>query len=40
MPDHSHPSAVGAHLYGAVLYATLFHRSPQNNTFVGECEKP
>ena len=40
MPDRSHPSAVGSYLYGAVLYATLFHRSPQNNAFEGECEKP
>lgn len=40
MPDKSHPSAVGSYLYGAVLYATLFHRTPQENPFVGECEKP
>ena len=40
MPDKSHPSAAGSYLYGAVLYATLFHRSPAAIDYLGECEKP
>lgn len=40
MPDKSHPSAAGSYLYGAVLYATLFHRSPEPIRYLGECEKP
>lgn len=40
MPDKSHPSAAGSYLYGAVLYATLFHRTPADINYFGECEKP
>ena len=40
MPDKSHPSAAGTYLYGATLYATLFHRSPEDINYLGECEKP
>ncbi len=40
MPDKSHPSAAGSYLYGAVLYATLFHRTPADINYLGECEKP
>lgn len=40
MPDQSHPSAAGSYLYGAVLYASLFHRSPADINYLGECEKP
>lgn len=40
MPDKSHPSAAGTYLYGAVLYATLFLRSPADINYLGECEKP
>ena len=40
MPDKSHPSAAGSYLYGAVLYSTLFHRTPADINYLGECEKP
>lgn len=40
MPDKSHPSAAGSYLYGAVLYATLFNRTPEAIDYLGECEKP
>lgn len=40
MPDKSHPSAAGSYLYGAVLYATIFHRTPEPIDYLGECEKP
>lgn len=40
MPDKSHPSAAGTYLYGAVLYSVLFHRSPADINYLGECEKP
>lgn len=40
MPDKSHPSAAGSYLYGAVLYSTLFNRSPVDINYAGECEKP
>lgn len=40
MPDKSHPSAAGSYLYGAVLYATIFHRTPADINYLGECEKP
>lgn len=40
MPDKSHPSAAGTYLYGAVLYSTLFHRSPADIDYLGGCEKP
>ena len=40
MPDKSHPTAAGTYLYGAVLYSTLFHRSPADINYLGECEKP
>lgn len=40
MPDKSHPSAAGSYLYGAVLYSTLFHKTPENLNYLGECEKP
>lgn len=40
MPDKSHPTAAGTYLYGAVLYSTLFHRSPEDINYLGECEKP
>lgn len=40
MPDKSHPTAAGTYLYGAVLYSVLFHRSPADINYLGECEKP
>ncbi len=40
MPDKSHPSAAGSYLYGAVLYSVLFHRTPADIDYLGECEKP
>ena len=38
--DKSHPTAAGSYLYGAVLQAALFKKSPVGNSFLGECEKP
>lgn len=40
MPDKSHPSMAGTYLYGAVLYASLFGRTPEAIPYLGECEKP
>lgn len=40
MPDKSHPSMAGTYLYSAVLYSTLFHRTPADINYLGECEKP
>ncbi len=38
--DKLHPSAAGSYLYASVLYAALFHKSPEGFKFRGECEKP
>ena len=38
--DNRHPTAAGTYLEGAVLYATLTHRSPEGAQFFGGCEKP
>ena len=38
--DNRHPTAAGTYLEGAVLYATLTHRSPEGAEFLGGCEKP
>ena len=40
MPDKSHPTAAGTYLYAAVLYSVLFHRTPADINYLGECEKP
>ncbi|MCI6530406.1 MAG: hypothetical protein MR428_04845 [Mesosutterella sp.] len=40
MPDGRHPSAAGTYLYGAVLYSSLFGRSPEGLAYRGGCEKP
>lgn len=40
MPDKSHPSMAGTYLYSAVLYASLFGRTPEPINYLGECEKP
>lgn len=39
-PDKRHPSAAGSYLYGAMIYAALFHKSPEGFEFLGGCEKP
>jgi hypothetical protein len=38
--DNRHPTAAGSYLEGAVLYATLTHKSPEGAEFLGGCEKP
>jgi hypothetical protein len=38
--DKRHPTAAGSYLYGAVLYAALFKKSPEGMKFTGGCEKP
>lgn len=40
MPDHSHPTAAGSYLAGAVIWSSLMHESPAGNAFLGACEKP
>ncbi|MBM6705019.1 hypothetical protein H6A60_11130 [Sutterella massiliensis] len=40
MPDHSHPTAAGSYLAGAVIWSTLMKESLEGNTFPGGCEKP
>lgn len=40
MPDHSHPTAAGSYLAGAVIWSTLLKESLEGNTFPGGCEKP
>ncbi len=39
-PDKSHPSAAGSYLYGAMIYAAIFKKSPEGFSFLGGCEKP
>lgn len=39
-PDKRHPSAAGSYLYGAVVYSTIFKKSPEGFQFLGGCEKP
>ena len=38
MPDKSHPSAAGSYLYGAVLYSTLFHRTPADINYLANAK--
>lgn len=38
--DNRHPTAAGTYLEGAVLYATLTHKSPEGAAYQGGCEKP
>ena len=38
--DKSHPTAAGSYLYGAMLYAVLFKKSPEGYKALGGCEKP
>jgi len=39
-PDKRHPSSAGSLLYASVLYAVLFHESPEGRTVSTVCEKP
>lgn len=35
VPDESHPSVAGSYLSACVFYASIFHRSPVGNTYLG-----
>ncbi len=39
-PDKRHPSSAGSLMYASVLYAVLFHESPEGRTVKTVCEKP
>jgi hypothetical protein len=39
-PDKRHPSSAGSLLYASVLYAVLFHESPEGRKVATVCEKP
>ena len=36
-PDKMHPSAAGSYFYGAVVYSTIFKKSPEGFQFLGGC---
>ena len=38
--DKSHPTAAGSYLYGAMLYAVMYKKSPEGFKALGGCEKP